>query len=33
VSWGNTWGGVLALVVISALTLWFARRGLDKLND
>jgi ABC-2 type transport system permease protein len=33
VSWGNTWGGVLALVVISALTMWFARRGLDKLND
>ena len=33
VSWDNTWGGVLALVVISALTLWFARRGLDKLDD
>jgi len=33
VTWENTWGGVLALVVISALTLWFARRGLDQLDD
>jgi ABC-2 type transport system permease protein len=32
VSWDDTWGGVAALVVISALTLWFARRGLDKLE-
>jgi ABC-2 type transport system permease protein len=33
VTWENTWGGVVALVVISTLTMWFARRGLDKLND
>jgi ABC-2 type transport system permease protein len=33
VTWANTWGGVLALMVTSALTMWFARRGLDKLGD
>jgi ABC-2 type transport system permease protein len=31
-SWNNTWGGLLALVVLTALTMWFARRGLDKLD-
>lgn len=32
VSWANTWGGLLAIVVLAALTLTFARRGLDKLD-
>jgi ABC-2 type transport system permease protein len=33
ITWNNTWGGLLALVAIASLTLWFARRGLDKLNS
>jgi ABC-2 type transport system permease protein len=33
ITWDNTWGGLLALVVISALTLAFARRGLAKLSE
>lgn len=31
--WDEAWGGLLALVVISGLTMAFARRGLDKLSD
>jgi len=33
ITWDKIWGGVLALVVLSALTLWFARRGLDQLEN
>ncbi len=33
VTWGDTWGGLVAIVGISALTLWFARRGLAKLSS
>jgi ABC-2 type transport system permease protein len=31
-AWSNTWGGLIAIVVLSAITLTFARRGLDKLD-
>ena len=31
-SWANTWPGLLAIVVLSSLTMLFARRGLDKLD-
>ncbi len=30
--WDDMWGGVVAIVVLSTLTLWFARRGLDTLD-
>jgi ABC-2 type transport system permease protein len=30
--WDDMWGGVVAVVVLGTLTLWFARRGLDKLD-
>lgn len=30
--WADMWGGLLAIVGMSALTLWFARRGLAKLS-
>ena len=33
ITWNNTWGGLLALGVLSALTLWFARRGLNQLDE
>ncbi len=33
ITWDNSWGGLLAVVVISALTLLFARRSLDRLAD
>jgi ABC-2 type transport system permease protein len=33
VSWDDTWGGLVAIVAMSALTLWFAKRGLDRLGD
>jgi ABC-2 type transport system permease protein len=32
VTWGATWGGLVALAAMSALTLWFAWRGLHKLS-
>lgn len=32
-TWDNTWGGLLALAVITALTMLFARRGLSRLSD
>ena len=32
VSWANTWGGVLAIVILSIVMLVFARRGLDQLD-
>ncbi|RLE25706.1 MAG: hypothetical protein DRJ50_02405, partial [Actinobacteria bacterium] len=32
ISWNNTWGGLLSLGIIAGLTLWFARRGLNKLD-
>ena len=31
-AWSNTWGGLVAIVIMSAVTLVFARRGLDKLD-
>jgi ABC-2 type transport system permease protein len=33
ITWNNTWGGFVAIVVLSALTLTFARTGLRKLAD
>lgn len=33
VTWNDTWGGLVAIVAISALTLLFAYRGLEKLAD
>ena len=32
-TWADAWPGLLTLVVLGALTLWFARRGLETLND
>ncbi len=32
VTWNGVWGGLVALVGLSVLTLWFARRGLDSLD-
>jgi ABC-2 type transport system permease protein len=32
-SWGDAWGGVVTCAVLGALTLWFARRGLESLGD
>jgi ABC-2 type transport system permease protein len=32
VTWDGVWGGLVALVGLSVLTLWFARRGLDSLD-
>jgi ABC-2 type transport system permease protein len=32
VTWHNTWGGLLAILVLSSIMLVFARRGLDKLD-
>ena len=31
-SWANTWGGLVAIAGMSAVTLTFARRGLNKLD-
>lgn len=33
VTWNNAWGGLLSLVLISAATLLFARRSLNRLSD
>ena len=33
ITWDNTWGGLAAIIGFSALTLSFARRGLDHLSD
>ena len=33
VSWQSTWGGLVAIIGLSALTLTFAYRGLAKLSD
>jgi ABC-2 type transport system permease protein len=33
IAWDDVWGGVVALVVIGAIAMWFARRGLDALDD
>ncbi len=33
VTWDDLWGGLVALGVIGALAMWFARRGLDHLSD
>ncbi|MGA9277522.1 ABC transporter permease [Ilumatobacter sp.] len=33
ITWNNTWGGLAALLGIVALTMLFARRGLDHLSD
>jgi ABC-2 type transport system permease protein len=32
-TWDNTWGGLLTIVVFTALMLLFARRGLGRLSD
>ncbi len=32
-TWDDTWGGLAAIVVFGAGALWFARRGLDGLDD
>jgi ABC-2 type transport system permease protein len=32
IRWGDVWGGLVALIVIGGLALWFARRGLDHLD-
>jgi hypothetical protein len=32
-SWNAVWGGLLAIVVMGALTLTFAVRSLNRLND
>jgi ABC-2 type transport system permease protein len=32
VSWANTWGGLVAIVALAAVTMVFARRGLDSLD-
>jgi ABC-2 type transport system permease protein len=32
-TWNDSWGGLVAVAAISALTLWFARRGLARLDD
>jgi ABC-type multidrug transport system permease subunit len=32
VTWASTWGGLLAIVIMSAILLTFARRGLDGLD-
>lgn len=31
-SWANTWGGLVAIVLMATITLTFARRGLNKLD-
>lgn len=33
VTWSDSWGGLLALGVLSSLSLWFARTGLATLDD
>jgi ABC-2 type transport system permease protein len=33
ITWDNTWGGLLAIVLLSVATLLFARRGLDRLTE
>ena len=33
ITWNNMWGGLIAITAISALTLAFARRSLDRLSD
>jgi ABC-2 type transport system permease protein len=33
ITWDVVWGGLVALLVMNALALWFARRGLDRLDD
>jgi ABC-2 type transport system permease protein len=33
ITWDDVWGGMLALVVIGSIAMWFARRGLDGLDD
>ena len=33
VTWENTWGGLVAIVVMSAMTLTFAYRQLAKLSN
>ncbi|NND76515.1 MAG: ABC transporter permease [Ilumatobacter sp.] len=33
ITWDNTWGGLVAVLVLGALTLLFAHRSLDRLAD
>jgi ABC-2 type transport system permease protein len=32
VTWDDTWGGLVAIAVLGSLSLWFAKRGLDRLG-
>ncbi|MFN3255538.1 MAG: ABC transporter permease [Ilumatobacter sp.] len=32
-TWDHTWGGLVAVVGLATATLWFARRGLDRLDQ
>jgi len=32
ITWGDSWGGLLAIVALGVLAVWFARRGLDSLD-
>lgn len=33
ITWDDTWGGLVAIAVLGAITLAFARTGLDRLHD
>ena len=33
VTWGGTWGGLVAIAALSTAALWFAARGLARLGD
>jgi ABC-2 type transport system permease protein len=33
IRWDDVWGGVLALALLGALAMWFARTGLDRLDE
>ncbi len=33
VRWADVWGGLIALVLVGAAAMWFARRGLARLDD
>jgi ABC-2 type transport system permease protein len=33
IRWDDVWGGVVALVLLGALAMWFARTGLDRLDE
>jgi ABC-type polysaccharide/polyol phosphate export permease len=33
VTWSDSWGGLMAIGVLGVLAMWFARTGLNKLDD